>query len=139
MKKLVFLALLFFSALAQADSTQVQFINGWIKQLPPVIPMRAGYVQINNLSDQNHEIISFQSSAFESIEMHETKMDDGMMKMIEQESIELPSKGLVELKPGSKHLMLIAPTQTLEIGDKIDLTVTFSDDSSQLIQFEVRK
>lgn len=139
MKKLVFLTLFLFSSLSQADSTNVKFINGWIKQLPPVIPMRAGYMQISNRSDQSHEIVAIHSEAFEKVEMHETTMADGMMKMIQQYSIVIPAKGLVELKPGGKHLMLIAPKQAMQIGDMIDLTVSFSDETSRQIQLEVRK
>ena len=122
-----------------ADSSQVLFSNGWIKQLPPVIPVRAGYLAIDNKSEQNHEIIAFQADAFEAVEIHETQMQDGTMKMVEQESILLPAKSRVELQPGGKHLMLITPKQAMQLGDQINLVVTFSDASSQAIQFEVRQ
>lgn len=122
-----------------ADSSQVLFKNGWIKQLPPVVPMRAGYMSIENNSDQEQEIIAFQSDAFESVEMHETLMQDGMMAMQQQESFVLPAKSRVELKPGGKHLMLITPKQAMQLGDDINLIVTFSDNSTQAIQLEVRK
>ena len=122
-----------------ADSSQVRFNNGWIKQLPPVVPMRAGYMTIDNNSEQDHEIIAFQSDAFDNIEMHETMMEDGMMKMQQQESIILPAESRVELRPGGKHLMLITPKQAMQLGDDIELIVTFGDNSTQAIQLEVRE
>ena len=72
MKKIALLALLLFSTLSQADSSKIRFNDGWIKQLPPVIPMRAGYLQISNPTDQAHTITALHSDAFEKIEMHET-------------------------------------------------------------------
>ncbi len=122
-----------------ADSSQVLFKNGWIKQLPPVVPMRAGYMSIENNSEQQLEIIAFQSDAFERVEMHETLMQDGIMKMQEQESFILPARSRVELNPGGKHLMLISPKQAMQLGDDINLVVTFSDNSTQAIQLEVRQ
>lgn len=139
MKNVLVISLLLLSGLACSDTQKVQIVDGWIKQLPPVIPMRAGYLQINNLSTQTQEIIAVQSDAFESVELHETIISDGMMKMIEMESINLPAKSTVEFKPGGKHLMLIAPKQSLQIGDEVELIITFSDDTTQRIELEVRK
>lgn len=143
MKKFLLIALalvpVFMPSSILADTSKLRFIDGWIKQLPPVVPMRAGYLQINNPGKQEHEIIAFQSDAFDRIEMHESKMQDGMMKMVELESLMLPAGGTVELKPGGKHLMLINPTQNLEVGDRFYVVVTFADETSQRIQLEVRK
>ncbi|MCK4708091.1 MAG: copper chaperone PCu(A)C [Gammaproteobacteria bacterium] len=139
MKKIIFLAFLLASSSAWSQNNQVQFINGWIKQLPPVVPVRAGYLKINNTSKQDREIIAVQSNAFEQVEMHESKMDDGMMKMIELESIHLPAKSQVELKPGGKHLMLIAPLQPLQIDDNIEIIVTFADESTQSVILKIKK
>ena len=83
--------------------------------------------------------MALQSTAFEKVEIHETIMADGMMKMIELDSLELPAKSLVELKPGGKHMMLITPVQPLNIGDKVELLVTFEDESTQSVMLEVKK
>ncbi len=139
MKKILFLVLLVVSSTAFSQSSNVQFIDGWIKQLPPVVPMRAGYLQIKNDSDQPMEITALQSNAFKTVEMHETKMDDGMMKMLELDSIKLPAQTTVEFKPGGKHLMLIAPIQPLQIGNMVQVTATFSDASTQSFELEVKK
>lgn len=139
MKKLILLTILLASSSAWSQTNQIQFIDGWIKQLPPVVPMRAGYMKINNTGDQKRQIVAMQSSAFDKVEMHESKMEDGMMKMIELGSLQLPANSQIELKPGGKHLMLIDPVQPLQIGDKIELIITFSDDSTQSVMLVVKK
>lgn len=138
MKKILFITFLLVSGSA-FSANNVQFIDGWIKQLPPVVPMRAGYMQIKNHSSTAQQIVSLQSSSFETVEMHETKMAEGMMKMIELESLEIPEKSTVELKPGGKHLMLITPVQPLQIGDNVEIVITFADETTQSIMLEVKK
>lgn len=139
MKRLLLLVLIGLSPLLSADTSKVRFTQGWIKQLPPVVPMRAGYVQIRNPTKQAHEIISLQSEAFDRIEMHETRMIGGTMSMQELDTLPLAPGFTEELKPGGKHLMLIGPRQALEIGQDIDVIATFEDDSSQRFTLEVRR
>ena len=140
MKKLWILSLLLTFSFAQAQTAGgVQFIDGWIKQLPPVIPMRAGYVMIKNTGATPKTITSLSSAAFDKVEIHETKMADGVMKMIELNQLVIPPGGQVELKPGGKHMMLIAPKQTMQIGDTIELQVNFADGAQQTISLQVKK
>lgn len=139
MKKIILLALLLSSSSVWSENGQLQFSNGWIKQLPPVVPLRAGYMKINNTSTQAQEIIAVQSTAFETVELHETRMADGMMKMIELDSLEIPAKSTVEFKPGGKHLMLISPIQPLQIGDIVEVIATFNDETTQSFQLVVKK
>lgn len=139
MKKSLLLTLLLLSTSVLADTSKINFNQGWIKQLPPVIPVRAGYVEIENKSKQNHEIIAFQSSWFDTVEMHESLLQDGVMKMVQLDSISLPAQGKVTLQPGGKHLMLMTPQQALQIGDRVDVIVTFADGSSITIELEVRQ
>ncbi len=139
MKKLVIIPLIMlFTALAFAQSAPLQFSNGWIKQLPPVIPMRAGYVTISNPGEHLIKIVSMHSDAFEKVEMHESKMADGVMKMVELDSLDIPPKGQIELKPGAKHLMLIAPTREMKIGDKIAIQANLDDGATQTLLLEVK-
>ena len=139
MKNLFTFLLCLFSMQALADSSRVEFSSGWIKQLPPVVPMRAGYIDIQNDSDQEVVITGMQSDAFENVEMHETTMKDGMMQMVQQENFVIPAKASIQLKPGGKHIMFITPTRSLEIGDKVEVLVSFSDNKTQTITLKVKQ
>jgi copper(I)-binding protein len=139
MKKFYFLVLLLLSGTAQSAGSDIKFTEGWIKQLPAIVPMRAGYIQINNPSALEISIVALHSDAFEKVEIHETMMADDMMKMVELDSLLLPPKSAVQLKPGGKHLMLVNPTQSLNIGDSITLQITFSDLTTQTTQLLIKK
>lgn len=139
MKKLILLGLCLFSFQLFADSSKIDFSNGWIKYLPPVVPMRAGYVEIENPTTQDIEITAIQSDAFEKIELHETINEGGMMKMIQLDTFNIPAKSKVQLRPGGKHMMLINPLIQLDIGNKVDLIVTFSDEKAQNLTLKVKQ
>ena len=139
MKQIPLALLCLFAFGAFADTSRIDFSGGWIKQLPPVVPMRAGYLTIENRSARNHRISAIQSQSFDSVEVHESKLQDGVMKMVELDSIELPAGARVELKPGGKHLMLIGPEHNLQVGERVQVTITFDDGSAQRVQLEVRQ
>ena len=122
-----------------ADSTAVEASNGWINNLPPSVPMRAGYLQLNNNSDQAVRLVGVESSAFERVEIHETRMQDGVMKMQELDHINIPASGAAELKPGAMHLMMMNPKIDLNPGTEIPVTLHFNDGGVQQVSFKVKK
>lgn len=71
----------------------------------------------------------------------ETTMGDDMgnMTMKPVESIELPAGEMVELKPGGYHIMLIDLVKPLEVGDTIELTLTFEQAGEKTVTAEVKE
>jgi copper(I)-binding protein len=65
--------------------------------------------------------------------------DMGTMTMQEVESIELPAGETVELKPGGFHIMLLDLVEPLEVGDEIEVTLTFESGATQTVVAEVRE
>ena len=60
-------------------------------------------------------------------EIHEMKMDAGVMKMRALPALNLPAQQAVELKPGSFHLMLMDLKAPLSKDASVALTLTFRD------------
>ncbi len=91
----------------------------------------AGYMTLRNLGAENRQLTAVQSEVFERIELHTHTHVDGMMRMIEVESIEIPAGGEAVLRPGGLHLMLFEPGLVLEDDGSIALQLQF-DDGSEL-------
>ncbi len=86
----------------------------------------AAYMLLHNHGAEADALISASSDVAEAVELHLSKMNaDGTMEMIQQEKIDLPADGEVELKPGSFHVMLIGLKQDLVLGSEITITLTF--------------
>jgi copper(I)-binding protein len=65
-------------------------------------------------------------------EIHEMKMERDVMKMAAlPNGLPVPAGGLVELKPGSFHVMLMDLKAPLAAGSALDLTLTFQDSKGQ--------
>lgn len=86
--------------------------------------MSAGFFVISNNTDEPLRITSVESPQFESVEIHETTVTDGISRMRELEELLVPAQGSVTLERGGKHLMLMRPR---ELEDSVSLRI-FSDD-----------
>jgi|SRR5690606_22500661 len=60
------------------------------------------------------------------VELHETRLESGMMIMQPMENgLTLPKGRLVELAPGGAHIMVMGLSEPLEEGDSLELTLDF--------------
>ena len=90
----------------------------------------AGYLTIENSTDDPITLIGASSPDVGRIELHESTMsDDGVMQMAERpEGFTVEPGDTVSLEPGGKHLMLFEPEPP---GDELEFTLDFG--SEQLV------
>lgn len=72
-------------------------------------------------------LVRVESPAAGVAEVHEMKMDSGVMKMRAVPSLDLPAGKAVELKPGGYHVMLMDLKAPLDKGANVPLTLVFQD------------
>jgi len=130
------LFMLFIPVLNAEQAIQVK--NAWIREAPPTIRTHAGYLTIINNKSENIQLINIISEYFERIEIHHSRMEDGIAKMIEHETIEIPAQSEFIFSPGNYHLMLLNNKNRLKPGDKISLQLIFSDGTIFPIILEVK-
>jgi periplasmic copper chaperone A len=95
-------------------------------------------VSIKNNGDIADKLISITNVSFaDSVQIHETKMEDNVMKMRElKEGLTIPAKSMVELKPGGYHIMFMNLKDSLVSGQKYKATLNFEKAGSINIEFE---
>ena len=118
---------------------QLEFSDAWIKNLPPAVPVRAGYLTIHNPRSRAVSIVALRSEAFASVEIHQTRMQDGMMRMDPVPNLTIAPGETVQLAPGGLHLMLMQPAQPTRPGEIHRITIEFDDGSMQTLELTVRK
>jgi len=136
MPRLLLILALLFPASAFAE---LEFSDAWIKNLPPTIPVRAGYMTIHNPGPDMLSIVSVRSEAFGSVEVHRSFMQDGMMRMEPVESLEIEADASVQLAPGGLHLMMMMPKEPTSPGDEIVIFIKLGDASEQSLKMTVVK
>lgn len=71
-------------------------------------------------------LISATSPEANLVQIHESRIESGMMMMHElREGLPLPAGETVALQPGGNHLMLLGVKEPLVAGDTVTLTLTF--------------
>ncbi len=70
-------------------------------------------------------------------EVHEMKMDGGVMKMRAVARLDLPAGKPVILGPGGYHVMLMNLKQTIKTGDSVPLTLQFEGKDRKVEMLEV--
>jgi len=91
--------------------------------------MSAGYMTLRNNTDQPIAITRVASPQFGSIEIHETRIEAQVSRMVALEELVIPARSTVSLEPGGKHLMLMQPsdrrdTVTLNFYAGADIVLT---------------
>ena len=84
------------------------------------------------------ELVAVATPAAGTAELHEMKMDAGVMKMRPVASIPLPAGKPVQLSPGGFHVMLVGLKAPLPAEQPVTLTLTFRDKAGVRTTQDVR-
>ena len=117
---------------------ELQISEAWIKNLPPPVPVRAGYMTIHNPQTAALTIESLHSDAFASIEIHQTIEQDGMMHMEQIPMLTIEPGSIVQLSPGGLHLMMMQPVEPTKPGDRVEIIIRLDDGSEQTLTMTVK-
>ena len=117
------------TALSAADHITVS--NAWIRATAPGQTVTGVFLTLTNSSETAYALISASFNGAGAVEIHETSMDGGVMRMRKVSHVDIPANGFAELKPGSYHIMLIDLEKEMQPGSTEMLTLTFSDDSQK--------
>ena len=124
---------------AQASDT-LAFSNAWIRATPPNANVTGAFVDIQNTGKSADRLLSASSDSVERVEIHEMKMTGELMQMRQlTEGLVIPASQSVQLKPGSYHMMLIAPKRTIAEGQKVAITLVFEKAGKRTLEFTAAK
>ncbi len=112
--------------------------EAWIRLVPGGMPMQAGFGRIENRCPAPVTVVGASSPAYGSVELHETRIVDGVSKMRAVPELRIAPDGAATLKPGGLHLMLMQPRSTLKAGSKVAVEFELADGRKVLGEFEVR-
>lgn len=113
--------------------------NAWINEAPPNAKVLAAYMVIQNHTANNDALISITSGTFAKVETHQSKIDDGMAKMVKLPKIDIPAQGKAVLEPGGMHLMLMNPNKQLKQGDHVEFIFNFESGKKITVNAMVKK
>lgn len=112
-------------AYATQAGAQISIENAWTRSTVPGQKATGAFMTIT--SDKPLALTKASSTTIKSVEVHEMKVEAGVMKMREVSAIDIVPGAVTELKPGGYHIMLMDLEAPLVAGTKVPLTLTFKD------------
>jgi copper(I)-binding protein len=108
---------------AEPGKPGVTVENAWVR-LPPVAGRPgAAYFTLRS-SGGSYTLESIASPQVGRIELHDSMMSDGVMKMAPMTPPALPDRGEIKFEPGGNHAMLFEIDPGIKAGDRIRLSFT---------------
>ncbi len=91
----------------------------------------AAFMTIVNSGGADDKLVAASTSVARTTEIHETKMENGVMKMrMLMGGLVIPAGAEVALKPMGLHVMMMGVTEKLVEGETLLLTLTFEQAGS---------
>lgn len=103
----------------------VQVEGAWVR---PTVPGQKGTGAFMRITARDGmRLVGVSSPVAGVVEVHEMKMEGGVMKMRAVPALELPAGQTVELKPGGYHVMLMDLKNALPRDTTVPMTLMFKD------------
>jgi copper(I)-binding protein len=99
--------------------------DAWVRMAPAAIKTHGGYFTITNHGSEARELVGAASDNYEAVELHVSRIQNGVATMERVESVEIPAGGKAEFKPGGLHLMLMGAKKPLEKDGMVPIRLIF--------------
>jgi len=106
---------------AMAAHAQVTVENAWVRATVPGQHATGAFMTLR--AQTPARLVSAQSDAAGTTEIHEMALQGDIMKMRQIDGLDLPAGQDVELKPGGYHLMLLELKQQVRVGEQIPISL----------------
>jgi copper(I)-binding protein len=144
MFRIAFMAAALFAALAlpaQAADVMVGHLKisaPWARATPKGAPVGGGYLTITNMGSEPDRLIGGSTVICKRVEVHEMKMDKGIMKMREMANgLEIKPGQTVTLDPEGYHIMFVGMKQPLKKGEHVKVSLQFAKAGKVDVDFTV--
>lgn len=127
-------------AATKTPAVAVKVSDAWVRPTNPGQAVGAAYMTLTSAQDTT--LVSVESDASKSVEIHSMSMKNGVMKMRMLETLSLTADKPYALAPGSFHLMLFELKKPLAEGQVVNFTLHFKNkenvESTQQVQAKVQ-
>jgi copper(I)-binding protein len=120
------------SVFAQSVTVDAPWVRG------TVIGQKATGAFMDLTSNADVTLVAVTTPLSASVEIHETRIEDEVMRMRPISRLKLTAGKTVQLKPGSYHVMLMDLKQVLKKGDVVPLILRIESADGKMQTLEVK-
>ena len=107
------------------SQAEVVVTGAWVRAT--VVSQKATGAFMKLVSDNDVTLVSARSDIAGTVEVHEMKMENDVMRMRAVDGLKLPANQPVELKSGGYHLMMMDLKKQLKVGTEAQITLVFKN------------
>lgn len=115
---------------------QIHADDVWVRATVSRQQATGGYLRLH--AQCNGRLLAATSPVAGLVEIHEMRLEDGVMRMNPVDGLDLRAGTTVELKPGGYHLMLLELKQPLRAGDVVPLSIVVKCDDEEQQTHELK-
>lgn len=115
---------------------QVTVDRAWARTTVPNQTTTGAFMRITAQKDVR--LTGARSPVADMVEVHEMKMDKGIMRMRPADELQLKAGQSVELKSGGFHMMMMGLKKQIKTGDAVPLTLEFKAADGSVSKVEVK-
>lgn len=132
------LSLLLLFACAEKKAGDIEVVDAWIAEIPPVISVTAALMTLRNNGDKPRFLIAASSPKAEKIEIHKSFVVNDLARMQQQSEVEIPAQGTLDFDNETGYHLMFYGAQALKAGQQIPVILKFRDGYELLTNYEVR-
>jgi len=129
-------AIAFAAFVALPAAAQVTVTDPWVRGTVDGQRSTGAFMKVAATAET--ALVAASSPVARIVEIHEMKIEGGVMQMRAVDKLALPPGKPVELKPGGYHVMLMGLTQPIHAGDTVPITLTFEDKAGKRTSIDVK-
>lgn len=110
--------------------------DAWVRPTNPGQEVGVAYMTLTSKLDVS--LVSVESDATKSVEIHNMTMENGVMKMRMLDTLPLKTGKPYKLAPGGFHLMLFDLKKPLTVGEPVNFVLTFKKKNKALFKQNIK-
>lgn len=119
-----------------AAAADLEVASPWVRGTVPAQKATGAFMQLS--SKGGVSLVGVGSPAANIVEIHEMVMDNNVMKMRAVPQLEVEAGKVLELKPGSYHVMLIDLKKPLAKGEIVPITLRVEGKDKKVEAVEIK-
>jgi copper(I)-binding protein len=131
-----FLYAIAIAAFAGNVNAQITVKDPWIRATVPQQKATGAFMQLS--AAQDTRLVEAKSPVAGTVEIHEMKMENNVMKMRAVQGVDIAAGKAVDLKPGGYHVMLMGLKEQMKEGASVPVTLVFEGKDKKRETVEVK-
>jgi periplasmic copper chaperone A len=122
-----------------APTSTIEIMAPWARATPGGAKNGAAYMTILNKGKEADRLVAVSTTVAKTAAMHRTETENGVMKMLAVDAVDVRAGSQAVFKPGGYHVMLMDLKQPLVEGESFPMTLTFEKAGIITVTVKVQK